>query len=127
MWADEYVGLPFKLGGRTREEGLDCWGLVRLVLIEQTGIMYPSYRGDDPQGWTIVEHANKYRTPREPKVLDVVILNTEVLNKENQYVLAPVHVGIFVGPDQILHIEKGRMSCVQPPRHLRIHRVIRPK
>lgn len=124
MWADEYVGLPFELGGRTRE-GLDCWGLVRLVLVEQTGILYPSYRQDDAQ--MIVEHANKYRTVKEPKVLDVAILLTEIQDKDNQWIFAPVHVGIFVNADQVLHIQKDSLSRVQPKHHLRIHRVIRPK
>lgn len=124
MWADDYVGLPFKLGGRTREEGLDCWGLVRLVLIEQTGILYPAWR--DSTQLQIMDHSNVYRTVKEPKVLDVAILNTEVKNKQDEWVLAPVHVGIFVSSDQILHIQTGHLSRVQYSRHLRIHRVIRP-
>lgn len=126
MWADEYVGISFKSKGRTREEGLDCWGLVRLVLIEQTGVIYPSYHLNDHQ--MIVEHSNKYRTVKEPyKVLDVAILLTEIQNKDEQWILAPVHMGIFISSDQILHIQKSSLSRTQFTRHLRIHRVIRPK
>ncbi len=32
----EYVGIPYKLGGRSRADGgLDCYGLVRLILKEE--------------------------------------------------------------------------------------------
>ena len=38
MRFDDYVGLPWRIGGRDRR-GLDCFGLVRLVLAEQAGII----------------------------------------------------------------------------------------
>lgn len=43
-WATDYIGLPFADHGRTRD-GVDCWGLVRLILAEQFGIIVPSYDG----------------------------------------------------------------------------------
>src|SRR4051812_23945183 len=42
IWAGRYIGLPFTGHGRTRA-GLDCWGLVRLVMAEQFNIAVPSY------------------------------------------------------------------------------------
>ena len=41
-WAAGYVGLPFEEKGRCRA-GVDCWGLVRLVLAEQFALQVPSY------------------------------------------------------------------------------------
>jgi cell wall-associated NlpC family hydrolase len=42
MILDEYVGLPYRDGGRGKD-GCDCWGLVRLVYREKAGILLPSY------------------------------------------------------------------------------------
>ena len=42
MWAGHYTGLEFKDQGRDCN-GLDCWGLTRLILSEQFGIAVPSY------------------------------------------------------------------------------------
>lgn len=41
-WVASYLNLPFKDQGRTRE-GVDCYGLVRLIYQEQLRIELPSY------------------------------------------------------------------------------------
>ena len=61
---DAYIGLPFKKHGRGRD-GLDCWGLYRLILGEQCGIWLPSWSTtyDDPSVGDAVEatiRANGY-------------------------------------------------------------------
>jgi cell wall-associated NlpC family hydrolase len=45
IWAGRYIGLPFRDHGRDRN-GLDCWGLARLVLAEQFGLALPSFVTD---------------------------------------------------------------------------------
>lgn len=41
-WITSYLGIPFQDHGRTRE-GVDCYGLVRLIYEERRGITLPSY------------------------------------------------------------------------------------
>src|SRR5436190_10661954 len=55
-WADGYMRSPFRHRGRDRE-GCDCFGLVRLVLAEQAGIILPLNDLIDPQDGLAVSEA----------------------------------------------------------------------
>ena len=48
-WVNDYVGLPYQEGGTTRE-GLDCWGLARLVYRDRFGVELPDWRWREPFG-----------------------------------------------------------------------------
>lgn len=122
-WADDYVGRPFKRLGRGPHY-FDCYGLVRLVLHEQHGILLPSYSEDDPDGWSIEGHAIAHRKVTEPKPLDVAILYTDV-RVGLTWKSAPVHIGIFINEKNILHVEEGMCSRAQPASDLRIHSIVR--
>ena len=39
---NSYVGLPWREHGRDRD-GVDCWGVLRLIYLERLGIELPSY------------------------------------------------------------------------------------
>ena len=43
-WCAQYIGLPFVEGGRDRS-GLDCYGLLRLVINERYAGSVPEYEG----------------------------------------------------------------------------------
>lgn len=43
-WVKNYVGIPFKSGGRTYE-GCDCYGLVRLIFLNEYSMKLPSLSG----------------------------------------------------------------------------------
>ncbi|NMW23861.1 C40 family peptidase, partial [Rhodanobacter denitrificans] len=57
-WAGPYVGIPYRTHGRDRA-GVDCWGLVRLVMAEVFGAELPDY-GDtyrDGEDWGAIGDA----------------------------------------------------------------------
>jgi cell wall-associated NlpC family hydrolase len=105
-WATEYIGLPFQNKGRDRE-GLDCWGLVRLVLSERFGKRLPSYTGqyqdccDDLTVSALVDtaipilKADRLSSP-EPGSVVLIRLRGHLC-----------HVGVYVGDGQMLHARDG--------------------
>jgi len=112
-WVNAYVGLPFKVHGRDRD-GIDCWGLVRLVLADQFGRRLPSYAG----GYASVEDAKDIGRlirgemgpwhpvpPGAERPGDVVLMR--LMNQ-------PMHVGVVVAAGWMLHIEDGIDACLEP-------------
>ena len=110
VWADEYVGIPFLRYGRTRE-GCDCYGLVRLVLQEQFFITIPEYgeeNYDDRAGQeeALCTHLHEF-TPvpmdnRQPGDLLLLAVGGR-----------PIHVGIVVSEEAMLHSFDGADSVVE--------------
>lgn len=113
IWAGRYIGLPFHDHGRDRS-GLDCWGLVRLVLAEQFGFALPSLV-HEYERTTQVEKISALILRESRAEWKLVISGTEqcgdvaVLRVRG----APMHVGLVLGDRQMLHIERGIDSVIE--------------
>jgi cell wall-associated NlpC family hydrolase len=98
-WVAGYIGLPYRFGGSTRE-GLDCWGLVRLVLAEQFGKALPEFPHEDADqhGLAGVVVTSLPLAPvdriAQPEPGDLVLL---------RLLGVPCHIGIAVGEGYMLH------------------------
>lgn len=104
-WAADYIGIPFKSGGRDRR-GLDCYGLVRLVLAEQYGCQLPLLDGKYDNA------LNLYDT--SPLFFQQLPILTEKITGPQERALAlmemrqlPCHLGLFCGGGCILHSRSG--------------------
>ena len=109
MDLDQYVGLPWKLGGRDRR-GLDCFGLVRLVLAEQAGILLPDWLDDpDALARSVNDRCRAFERHRPDMdfFLPVPPFRQQVLDIAAFFRGGVMwHMGILVEyPDIILHIE----------------------
>lgn len=108
----EYMDIPFVNGGRSRESGLDCWGLVCLVYREKLGLDLPPHpeadadngeqvrsliAQDEAESWREVDRADR----REG---DVVVLRVKGL---------PWHVGVLVDPLRFVHTSRVKGVCVE--------------
>jgi cell wall-associated NlpC family hydrolase len=119
-----YVGLPFKDKGRDRH-GLDCWGLLCLVYIEQTGIILPSYRDDyvTAQDYKALESlmqdsVGDWReiSEREARPLDGVLMKRGGVE---------CHVGVIVKRGYVLHVgAEFPFSRIESYRSMRLKRTI---
>jgi probable lipoprotein NlpC len=115
-WASDYVGLPFKDGGRDRA-GLDCWGLVALVYAERLGIRLPDFaevKAMDGRAVarTIVSQIDSGKwlpvIPGLVQEYDVVVMRGHV-----ERIGVPRHVGVVAPHGTVLHIEDG-IDAVAP-------------
>ncbi|ORE87827.1 NlpC/P60 family protein [Aurantimonas sp. 22II-16-19i] len=129
-WTARYVGLRFRPHGRDRN-GVDCWGLHRLVLADECAIAVPSYadayvslaeaaeiaavldgqRAAEP--WLPVE-------PGRERMFDMAVFRDGTIAG---------HVATVVVPGEMLHVSAHHPARVEPyntgewqPRFLGFHR-----
>jgi cell wall-associated NlpC family hydrolase len=118
-WAARYVGRPFADGGRDLD-GVDCWGLVRLILREQYSLELPSYAGAYPSASERSEVSTLVAAsvpelgwiPARPPYLagDGVVLRVE--NR-------PWHVGLMLNDDDFIHVMPSGTSLIESITGLR--------
>jgi hypothetical protein len=130
-WVGSYVGLPFSDDGLTRS-GLHCWGLVRLVLMEQAGLEVPSY--GESSAADLLDAARHFRDgpcndlwPKavEPfRPFDVVLMTAmETVNGATHRL--PAHCGVMCSETEVLHIWRETHSVIMARDHPRIrHKII---
>lgn len=112
IWAGRYIGLPFCDHGRDRS-GLDCWGLVRLVMSEQFSIALPSLAHEYEHTLALddISHVIQRQIPvwqaidtDQEQCGDVVVLRLHG---------QPLHVGMVLGDRHMLHVEARIDSAIE--------------
>jgi len=109
MWSNKYVGIPYKEKGRDLN-GVDCWGLVRLVYDEQFNIKLPSFTTEYHQEDTlrIQELFSQYKEGwvqvDEPSEGTAVLFR--VFGMES-------HIGIAISSTHFLHAREGYESAIE--------------
>lgn len=99
----DLIGCKFKLHGRNKEEGFDCYGLV-LEVYKRNGInlpdMFYEYSTDEGK----VESVNEIRT-----LATTTIPNIKLEKPEELCIIEitergnPVHVGVYIGEGMFIH------------------------
>ena len=109
-WTPKYIGLPWLNMGRDRA-GLDCWGLIRLILAEQFAVNVPSYTEQyaadyDNEELNIIRRQElpSWREVKDPQPGDVIIFR--VLGY-------PTHAGMIVNPTWMIHVQRGIDTVVE--------------
>jgi len=106
---DKYIGLPYAANGRD-EQGIDCWGLVRLFYKQEYNIDLPSYTEEysgayDTRILDMMDvYKNNWAQVQEPEIGSVIVFN--ILGE-------PFHVGVYIGDDKFIHARDGMDSVVE--------------
>lgn len=111
-WVKDYIGIPFLSGGRGRD-GCDCYGLVRLVLLEQYGYSLPSLDGTYRDALDGRETGRIFSDA-------VPLLAAEKITRPEEGAVALMysrgllcHVGIWAGGEYILHTRRGTGAAAE--------------
>ena len=118
-WSDEYVGIPWLWGGRTRA-GLDCYGLVQIVYADVLGVYLPPHDYGTPTaaGAIVVDEATRGRMWRpidDPAELDVAIVDAVCRDPHRRRLArGPWHLVVRVDRDHVLHAAEPCGVVVQP-------------
>lgn len=111
-WSRDYVGLPWRFAGRSRD-GIDCWGLLWLIYRDVLKIDVASYERetlDAPEREQIAalltEDRNKspWRHAEQEQQFDMVVFRRGGIES---------HVGIVVEPGRMIHILHGGESSIE--------------
>lgn len=110
-WWGDYVGLSFKRGGRTRA-GVDCWGLVRLIYLEQLHVELPLLGDEysDPSDAAIIAPLVAQHLPSWRQVDAQPFAVALFASAIHQY-----HVGVMLDAKRMVHAAPGKDVCVQQP------------
>jgi hypothetical protein len=106
-----YIGIPYRDKGRDRD-GLDCWGLVRLVHMECYSNYLPSFIDNYESSKDSNAHMREVisRSLENWARVDTMqpgdIAVFRVMGFEN-------HVGIITRPGYFLHIREGKLSTIE--------------
>jgi len=123
-WVGTYIGIPFADRGRDRD-GLDCWGLARLVYAERFGVMLPSladgYVGEDRASVAKLFHAQSGVSLDETSAADQdptrhwKLVQSPELGDLASFRIAGKHghVAVLVSENEFLHAIAGVKSCVE--------------
>lgn len=109
MWANQYIGIPFKSGGRDRD-GIDCWGLARLIYQEQYSINLPSFSAEYTEGDTdrmtelLAQYREGWENTTTPKEGDLVLIRVNG---------AETHIGVALDSERFIHVKKGTDTCIE--------------
>ncbi|MCE9664531.1 C40 family peptidase [Halomonas sp. M5N1S17] len=119
------IGTPFRPHGRGPDH-YDCYGLLVKAWRDVRGIELPDYVSDYPrfkdsdQLASVVSGAcvHDWQPVEVPQPMDAVVIYRDG---------RPMHIGLYLGAGQVLHIEHGIEAVAEPVTAFRIEGYYRPR
>lgn len=104
----DLIGCKFKVHGRTKEEGFDCYGLA-IEVLRRNGITLPDVFYDTIENRQTIYNALYDSIP-----------STKIDNPENMCIILisendqPVHIGVYIGDGQFIHTTHKTGVVIEP-------------
>lgn len=124
-WANNYVGIPFRDNG-CGFDGCNCWGLVKIVLWNECGILVPEYGEISAEDLMRAarqikqdSNARPWIRVQEPREFDVVLMTA----KEGGHRICG-HAGIMTSATRVLHVWKETAAVNMGISHARVRETI---
>lgn len=104
----DLIGCKFKVHGRNKEEGFDCYGLA-IEVLRRNGIILPDvfYDNLDNKENTYQEIINKAQYIKIEKPQEMCII---LINEKNN----PTHVGVYLGSGKFIHSTHVTGVIIEP-------------
>lgn len=114
MSIDKYVGIPWKMGGRNKEEGLDCWGLVREFYKNELGVFLPAYESYSKLETGSEECSEFMHNNPTYEMFEEVPIGEEQYGDVLFFSIrgVPIHVAIVIENGLMLHANESSQGVV---------------
>ena len=116
-WASDFVGLPFKPGGRG-PEAYDCWGLAVLIYRQIFGIELPDfvYKGTREQWRHIIANESQYKQCKQAEGALALLASG-----------SRPHVGVCVDEHRIIHTSLHSGAIIENNKQVVVRGCYRPR
>lgn len=121
-WVNKYIGMEYGDGPNQRK----CWGLVQEVFLGELNIklvdVRPISEGDFADAMRVSRYIRaELKKPMwikvdKPVEFDIAVMAGYTTDHE-KVVRAPLHAGVIVGGDRVLHLEAGKNATCVPLTH----------
>jgi cell wall-associated NlpC family hydrolase len=113
----DYIGTPYKSRGRSLDEGVDCYGLVKIYYERELDVQLSDYWYEH-DWWKDDEkkNADLLMGPNEEGFVNVDESVRQVHDVLFFRVLSDVvnHMGVYVGDGKFLHSKDGQQVMCEP-------------
>ena len=107
-WTARYIGIPYLDHGMSLT-GVDCYGLVRMVMARELNVNLPDLRYQSSDDMDDASGAVEETRPRWRK-LDKPVFGSVLLMRIAGY---PVHVGLVLDDEFMLHCLPGHQTVLE--------------
>lgn len=110
-WTERYVGIPYLALGRGFD-GVDCYGLARLILDQECGVRIPAYADADP---CVLERAELARLIDEGR--GSVWHRAEAIRPFDLLLFRmggqDSHIGVAIDPRMMIHAHRDQAKVAR--------------